>query len=454
MEAPVYDGTGVSGRARPAPSGGGEAAPARGSGRGGFFAVDRRAWARVCELGMNTAVAYLVIARGTGGDNRTSKWSANAIEQRTGISRSRSGHAVAALERAKAIVRDPTSKRDRPKFRIAPAHEVPGCKGFLPLPANPQQQHVLDQLAADWARLPGGGCRRGSSDFKRWGTSDPRKLADELVALGCAIRSADGWHYRAAHHDAEAAARPDWIWLPNAIIDGAGDEVAPVELIRQTDSVPALRLFVDLYGVQVLDEDGGIHFRRIRQEYERHRVGEQGPFVVWGFVPGGELTWPDAPFVAPHLTGEKDEKGRDKGADVFWACWRRLRDLGLVEMVAHLVHADTAEGEILHPMAMEGTGLEIEREVRRAAEAAALRMVTPGQLGWAHDQNVVALAPVLRHIEGVRMLGVARLRYRPKTARTLAFAAREVEWREVVARMEEIGCGAATDRLATSRGHQ
>jgi len=40
----------------------------------GFFAVDRRAWARVCALGLNPAVAYLVVACGTGGDNRTTKW--------------------------------------------------------------------------------------------------------------------------------------------------------------------------------------------------------------------------------------------------------------------------------------------------------------------------------------------------------------------------------------------
>jgi hypothetical protein len=32
----------------------------------GFFAVDRRTWARVCGLGLNRAVAYLVLARGTG----------------------------------------------------------------------------------------------------------------------------------------------------------------------------------------------------------------------------------------------------------------------------------------------------------------------------------------------------------------------------------------------------
>jgi hypothetical protein len=41
---------------------------ARPSTNEGFFAIDRRAWARVCALGFNTAVAYLVIACGTGGD--------------------------------------------------------------------------------------------------------------------------------------------------------------------------------------------------------------------------------------------------------------------------------------------------------------------------------------------------------------------------------------------------
>jgi len=170
------------------------------------------------------------------------------------------------------------------------------------------------------------------------------------------------------------------------------------------------------------------------------------------------LSCPDAPFVVPHLTGTKDENGRDKGVDEFFACWSRLRTLGLVEMVAHLVHADTAEGEVLHPMALDGTGLEVEREVAVAAMRAGLAMVTPGQGEWAATQGAVALAPVLRHIERVQMLGIARLRYRPRTGRTLVFAAREAEWGEVVARMGEIARGDgssqrddAAAKLATSR---
>jgi hypothetical protein len=250
-------------------------------GRGGFFAVDRRAWAHVCRLGMNPAVTYLVLARGTLGDNRTTKWSVNAVEPYTGISRSRAAQAIAELERAKAVVRDPASKRDRPKFRMAPAHEIPDCQGHPPPALNPEQQRVFDQLRDGWTLVPPTVEARQREELGRWGTRQPRKVADQLVAVGRADRGMDnavapwedGLRYRAVLHDAEAAAKPGWVWLPNAIVDGAADETAPVELVRQTGSAPTLRLLVDLYGAHNLDEDGGVHFRRIRQSYARHKGG-------------------------------------------------------------------------------------------------------------------------------------------------------------------------------------
>lgn len=54
-------------------------------GRGGFFAVDCRCWAMACGIGINAAIAYLVLARGTGRDNRTTVWSAHAVENNTMI---------------------------------------------------------------------------------------------------------------------------------------------------------------------------------------------------------------------------------------------------------------------------------------------------------------------------------------------------------------------------------
>jgi hypothetical protein len=69
-------------------------------------------------------------------------------------------------------------------------------------------------------------------------------------------------------------------------------------------------------------------------------------------------------------------------------------------------------------------------------------MITPGQHDRAMKRGVIALAPVLRHIEGVQMLGIARLRYRPKTNRALAFFAQEEKWRAFITRYEEIARGA------------
>ena len=49
-----------------------------------------------------------------------------------------------------------------------------------------------------------------------------------------------------------ALTEPLAVWLPNALIDGAANEVPPIELIRQTRSLPALRLLIELYAVQFL----------------------------------------------------------------------------------------------------------------------------------------------------------------------------------------------------------
>jgi hypothetical protein len=43
--------------------------------KGNFLAVDSRLWESVRALGLNEAVSYLVQARGTARDNRTTTWS-------------------------------------------------------------------------------------------------------------------------------------------------------------------------------------------------------------------------------------------------------------------------------------------------------------------------------------------------------------------------------------------
>ena len=124
------------------------------SGRGGFFAVDRRAWARACSAGMNAAVAYLVLARGTGRDNRTTAWSVQAIEKYTSISRGRAQQALELL--AKDGLVEVLREGTRPKYLLRAAHEVPGCEGYLPPALDETERDLFELLCGgDMAPLQG-----------------------------------------------------------------------------------------------------------------------------------------------------------------------------------------------------------------------------------------------------------------------------------------------------------
>jgi hypothetical protein len=84
----------------------------------GFFAIDRRKWARICGLGLNSAVAYLALARGPGKSNRETAWSVQAMEKYTGIARSRAHAAVQTLL-DDGIVRQ-LRTGTRPKYDLVP----------------------------------------------------------------------------------------------------------------------------------------------------------------------------------------------------------------------------------------------------------------------------------------------------------------------------------------------
>ena len=89
--------------------------------RGNFFQVDRRVWLVVSRLGLNEAVCYLVLARGTGRDNRTSAWSVHSIERYTGISRIRARAALDNLM-ANGLINQ-IAEGARPRYRLQAAHE-------------------------------------------------------------------------------------------------------------------------------------------------------------------------------------------------------------------------------------------------------------------------------------------------------------------------------------------
>ena len=102
----------------------------------GFFAVDRRAWARVCALGLNPAVAYLVVACGTGGDNRTTKWSDQAIRKYAGLSRGRTDKAMAELK-ASGLVRNAGKLTKNHYVRLQPRLASPLSASSPSWPRSP-----------------------------------------------------------------------------------------------------------------------------------------------------------------------------------------------------------------------------------------------------------------------------------------------------------------------------
>jgi hypothetical protein len=379
-----------------------------------------RAWARACGLGLNPAVAYLVLARGTGADNRATTWSVQAIETYTSVSRGPAHEALKALRRAGLVrvLREGT----RPKYRLVPAHEVPGCEGHPPAALDQIERRFLEQLSPDGSRV----ASRASRD---WDYHVPKAVAQELVRKGWA-RELGGNQFARISYDPEAAARPDWTWLPNELVTGAAGETPPVELVRQTQDVMTLRLLVDLYHAQNLREDGGVSRKLTWQEHERFEVGRQAQFTVWGFrYKSGYVTW--SGLIACHrrekLTEEEEAAGKNPGVD-FFRRQGQLTRLGLLEWVPHLVEGAGPEAEIIHPLG-DGGSEDLEDRLGAAAEEAASLMLTEGQHARAME-NDLRLAPVPRHVAEVQLVGIARLRYRPRTRMTAAW------WAELQAKGE------------------
>lgn len=107
------------------------------SGKSGFFAVGRDTFIKACELGVNPGTAFLVMARGSGGDNVTTSWSAEAVSKRLGVRWATANAAVKALVEAGIT---PTMESKRPTYKLGkegdliwlPNQIVDGAKNEVP----------------------------------------------------------------------------------------------------------------------------------------------------------------------------------------------------------------------------------------------------------------------------------------------------------------------------------
>ncbi len=88
----------------------------------GFFAVGRQSFAKACSLDIYAATAFLVLARGTGPDNVTTSWSANATADRMKTRWSRAKAAITLLEQNALVVRK--KKSPLPSYKLEKAGEL------------------------------------------------------------------------------------------------------------------------------------------------------------------------------------------------------------------------------------------------------------------------------------------------------------------------------------------
>lgn len=381
---------------------------------GEFFAVDRRTWHRVCGLGMNAAVAYLVLAKGTLRDNRRTSWSVNSVETYGGIPRDKARKAVEALIADGALVQ--TQGGTKPRYELPAWHEL-NRRAEL----TPDEQAVFERVKAGESLPEFASTGRITSAWR-----EARQRHEK--ALACA--RSKGWlaYSNGAYSVApDPDPKPDLAWLPNALVEGLGDGVPSVlERVRQTQDASALRLLVDLYSVHNLLSEGGIPRDVTYQPFERVQLGERGVFVVWGFKPGVQYVRWGSPTTDVH---KREKFAADENNAVDWfARMNSLKNCGAIEWMSHLYESESPDASVVHPYGLDWTAdalTRIENALGQAAHKAGvalLRLNAADHIPNASENLALSttlfVAPLPKHMASVAMVGIVRLRLKPHTSRT------------------------------------
>lgn len=402
----------------------------------GFFRIDLRIWGKLTALGMNEAVAYLVLASGTGPENRSTSWSTNAVMLYAGMGWKRAKQAIDRLVAAGFVRTAERHTASAPRYELATNQEMAELQATKRPAARlgkPEQELLSDLVAGK------------QPVFKK-----ERKIAEQLLEFGLIAKGADG------RYTVQGSAREDpndhFIWLPNTIATGTSSgEESPVRRLRSAGCIWTLRLFVDLYASQNLRDDGGISPLLIRQDFDRLKIGQQGPYVVWGFKSPdkswGTLWW-KGPF-ADHRTREVKSAERSPA----WESIRLLESMGLLSFVPHIFENETDSAEPMHVYGIGGVAeAPNEREIGDAANEAGRAMALPSTLEEAEEDGYQYFCPILKTKPSARMIGVARLTYRPHTRRTnawfLELQQKSPGWIESFAKLSDKGDEASFHRKA------
>lgn len=204
-----------------------------------------------------------------------------------------------------------------------------------------------------------------------------------------------------------------FIWLPNEIVDGAGNEVPPVRRLRERGDTLLFRKFIQLYSAQDLTADGGLPRTLARSVYSREKICPVGAFIVYGFK--HETTSCNASGVLAECNGLEDDEGNRGG----WIVLNPLRTMGLIEEVRYMTESEDYESELLYPM---------NAETEEATYGLIPFFDSSGGAGFARKIEIYhpLVGIALRDLNAPTLIGVFRLRYRPKTAKTTVWYANEL----------------------------
>src|SRR4051812_15602074 len=124
------------------------------SARGGFFVISPDTWAAGCDLGLNEAVAYLVLAQGTAGNNKTTSWSAESLHKYTGIAWVRGKAAIERLIEARLLCYGEKHAPKKPRYELTSSAQSAAERYRSKLAGlSDEERRVLALLGNNRARL-------------------------------------------------------------------------------------------------------------------------------------------------------------------------------------------------------------------------------------------------------------------------------------------------------------
>ncbi len=370
--------------------------------RGHLFLVDVPTFKSVCELGVDVAAAYLVLAAGIGADNRTSTWSREAINKRTSLNWRKADAAMKKLEKAGLMEWLAGKGTRKPRIDLPPIET-----------RKPMQKHVeavVEKIES--GQLP----------------ATPKEKGAATTA------ERDGWLVRDTDGDLHAQRNRPLVkaFLPMELVGEAFGKNAPsvaslVERIRMSRDPLAFQLLVDLYALQNLAEHGGVDDSFLWTKFSREKAGATGSMQIWKFrmqhkvcsIRSGPLShhWRDPTF-------EEEEEGKNGAADFFERI-DILEDAGALEWAYYLKEDDQDDANRIYPIAVSRHGKVIWEELEsivggyatRAASALSSDADDPIEYAerWEANGPYWFTVPADKLARQATVVGIPRLRHRART---------------------------------------